>query len=206
MKSLSWLSKSKQSQTKWESTNWTKTLEDLLVSVLTPFPSIVIVNNLIWSDSCNWCLNVLHTSNWILTSHLDRLEVIILCFIEIRQIPENTNVFQTQIVPFVRVGVVWNFIFVNVLALPPGTSHSDKLTGVQFLRATPLITVFGRDPASVHDDSCTFNLNRVFLWKSILKGKFTTLITVERIDDIESFLSNAVNDSIFRNEDFLAHI
>jgi len=99
------------------------------VSIFVPSKPVVIINDII----SGWCLNAtffLEVISMSIVWHFDNLEVIELGLIPIGQVPENTNVFKGEVVPVIVIGVVRNFILVNVLSSSEDTLHLDELSGV----------------------------------------------------------------------------
>jgi hypothetical protein len=95
---------------------------------------------------------------------------------------------------------------VDVLALLPNTSKFNKLTAINFLRSAAFVTILSWDPSSVYNDGSTVNFNWVLLIKSSLKRQLTTLVTVERVDNIETIDLDAINILLPRNQYFFTHI
>ena len=89
------------------------------------------------------------------------MEVIVLAFVEVGQVPVNANIFEAQIVPLIGVWVVWYGVVVNVLAWHETSSEFDKFAGVQLSWAAAPLLVPGGDPAALHDQSCSVDADRV---------------------------------------------
>lgn len=153
-----------------------------------PSPSVVIFNKFIRSSRDNGRSGISFSLR-TLSSKVDFLEVIVFGFIEVRKVPEDADVFETQIVPFIVVRVVRYFILMYIFSLAPDSGHADKFTRVTFVRSAALVTVFSRDPSTVNDDGSSFNLNGVASIESIFKRKFTSFITVKWVDHIKSISS-----------------
>jgi len=124
-----------------------------------------------------------------LGTKVDFLEVVVFAFIEIGEIPEESHVLETEVGPLVVVGVVRYLIFMYSVSLSPGASHADNLTRVTLLRSAALVTVLSRDPSTVNNNGGSLNLNGVLSSESIFKGKFTSLVTVERVHHVEAFMA-----------------
>ena len=153
-----------------------------------PSPSVVIFNKFIRSSRGDGRSDIFFSSRTF-SSKVDFLEVIVFGFIEVRKVPEEADVFEAQVVPFIVVRVVRYFILMYVCSLAPDSSHADKFTGVTFVRSAALVTVFSRDPSTVNDDSSSFNLHGVASFESLFKRKLTSFITVKWVDHIKSISS-----------------
>ena len=134
---------------------------------------------------------------------MDNIEVVVLCFIPVRQVPEDADVLKAEVVPLVVIWIVGDFVIMDVLTLEPASGDSDQLPTVNLVWSASLISVCSRDPATVEDDSRAFKSYWVFSQiKEIIHRHFTTLITVERVNDIEAWYTLFSS----RDKDFLAVI
>lgn len=72
--------------------------------------------------------------------------------------------------------------------------------------ATALVTELGREPASVQNNSCSIDLDRVLALELILHGDFTSFVTIEGVEDVKSIVVHSVDSLFSRDEHFLACI
>ena len=119
---------------------------------------------------------------------LHRVEVIPLALIKVRQVPENTNILQTKIVPLIRVRIIWHLIVVDGFAREVASSNFHEFFRVYFLWARTLISESGRDPPSINDKCCSINFNCVFLVESRLHTQLTAFVTEKRINNVKAVL------------------
>ena len=127
--------------------NTPETLENSFVCHVISRPLIILLDNLIFGVSCHWGARIL-----FLTVKLHRIEVVVLCLIPIRKVPEYSDVFKAQVVPFIVVRVVWHRVFVNILSFEPAACDSNEFSFVDLRWSASLISVLGRNPTSVHDN------------------------------------------------------
>lgn len=115
-------------------------------------PTIIIFNYFIWFVSSHWSLTIQHSSILFL-AQVYSSEIVEFALFEVRQVPEKTNVFETQVVPLVVVWVVRVLVVMDVFALQPSACHFDKsLLLASLLWATSFVSVLGRDPSSADND------------------------------------------------------
>ena len=127
--------------------NTPETLENSFVCLVICRPVIILLDNLIFGVSCHWGARIL-----FLTVKLHCIEVVVLCFIPIRKVPEYSDVFKAQVVPFIVVRVVWHRVLVNILSFEPAACDSNEFSFVDLRWSASLISVLGRNPTSVHDN------------------------------------------------------
>ena len=108
-------------------------MEESFVSQLVPAPSVEIFNNLIGlvcgGRGCNF------KGSALFALQVDSLEVVELTLVEVREVPENTNVLQTEVIPFICIRVVGNLVVVYILSLAPGTGKTNQLARVDLFGA-----------------------------------------------------------------------
>jgi hypothetical protein len=153
-----------------------------------PSPLVVVFNKFIRRSRDNGRFGISFSFR-TLGTEVDFLKVVEFGFIEVRQVPEKADVFKAEVVPFIVVWVVRYFILMYVLSFSPHSGHADELTRVTFVRSASLVTVLGGDPATVNDDSSSFNLDGVSSLECLFEGKFTSFVTVKRVDHIKSISS-----------------
>jgi len=134
---------------------------------------------------------------------LNSVEVIPFALIEVRQVPENTNILQTEIVPLIGIGIIRYFIVVDLLAREVASSDFNKFFRVNFLRSGTLISVSSWDPSSINNKCSSIDFDCVFLFKSGLHTQLTAFVTEERVNDIESVTLLSIDDLLTRDENFL---
>ena len=100
---------------------------------------------------------------------VNSLEVVVLALVSIGQVPKNTDILQGNIVPLISVRIVWCLIVMQVGALPPAALDLDEFSGVQLLWPASLVLQSSWNPASVHNDSCSLNQDRILLANKLLK-------------------------------------
>jgi len=165
-----------------------------------PLPAVVVSNDIVR------CLNLRGTvllQVVVVSLQVDQLEVVVLGFVEVGQVPEDANVLKTQVVPLVAVRVVGHLVFMHVLSLSPGAGQFHELTGVDLLGSGALVTVLSRDPSTVHNNGSTLDVNRVLFVKSLLEVHFTALVTVNGVDHVEAGLFNTVNALLSGDQNLL---
>ena len=145
----------------------------------------------------------LNTSSAI-SVELNSVEVIPFALIEVRQVPENTNILQTEIVPLIAIRIIRYFIVVDSLAREVASSNFNKFFRVYFLRSGTLISISSWDPSSINDKGSSIDFDCVFLFKSGLHTQLTAFVTEKRVNHVESVTLLPINNLLTRNEYFLA--
>ncbi len=113
------------------------------------------------------------------------LEIVVFCFVVVRQVPEDANVFKGEVVPLIVIRIVGNLIVVNVLALSPDASQLNKFAGLsQVLGSASAILKISRNPPTIDNNGSTINGDGVFLCEGFLERKTTTFIAVKRIYNV----------------------
>ena len=160
---------------------------EVLVSSLVPPPLVVVLNYLIFAHTDDTCLFLEFVGVTILEIH--GVEVVIFGFVKVGQVPENADVFKSEIVPVVVVRVVWDFVIVDVFSFSEGALNLYQLPRVKLVRSHPLVTEIGWDPPTVDDDRCTLNFDGISLIEKLFERNFTSFITVKWIYDIKAWSS-----------------
>lgn len=103
-----------------------------------PSEPVVVINDSIvrWWYYTSLFLEVISSS---VVWHIDYLEVIVFALIPIGQVPEDSNVFKGEVVPFVGGWVVWNFVRVDVFSSPEDTLHLDELPAIYLRWSVSLV-------------------------------------------------------------------
>ena len=106
--------------------------------------------------------------------------------------------------PVIGVGVVRNLVIVDVFARHEAAGDLDEFTGTDFAGTTRLFTVFGWDPASSDDKSCSINANRILLQTNELSEReLTALVAIEGVDDVEAGHSLSLDNLCAWDQHFL---
>ena len=153
------------------------------MGVLVPSPAVVVIDELILGHGFDTSFSLEAVGICI---EIDSLEVVILGLIPVGDVPENTNVLQGQVVPFVVIWVVWNLVVVDILSGSEHTSNFDELPRVDLSWSIFLLSQVSWDPASVDDDGSSLDLDWVTSSEELLHGDLTALIAVEWVDNIKS--------------------
>ena len=117
-------SQSHTSNNKGDCTDGTKGNKELIVRLLRPAPLVVFIDHFIDTVSCYRCC--FHPGR-VLSFDIHTVEVVVLGFIEVWQIPVEANVLQAQVIPIVCIRVVRNRVFMDVLAWHVAAIDFDKL-------------------------------------------------------------------------------
>ena len=117
-------SKGQTSNNEGECTDGCERREELIVRLLSPAPLVVFIDNFVDTVSHNWCY---FYSRIVFSLDIHTVEVVVLGFVEVRQIPVEGYVFQAQVIPIVCIRVVRNRVFMDVLAWHVAAIDSDKL-------------------------------------------------------------------------------
>lgn len=112
------------------------------------------------------------------------MEVVIFGLIPVREIPENTNVFQGKVVPFVVVWIIWNLIVMNIFSSSENSSDLDELPRVDLSWPIFLISKVSWNPASIDNDSRSFDFDWITVVEKLLERNLTTFIAVKWVDYI----------------------
>jgi len=139
-------------------------------------------NNFIRFVSNNWSFGLSLTS----LAEVDSLEIIELGFIVVGEFPEDADILQCDVVPFVVVWVIGHFIIVNIFAFAPHSGNFSELTRVNFVGSAFLVSILGWDPSTVDDDSSSFDFDGVFLGECCLERNFTSFITVKGVEHVKA--------------------
>ena len=98
--------------------------KELIVRLFSPAPLVVFIDNFIETVShYRRCLN----SGFVFPIDIDTVEVVVLAFIEVWQIPVEGNVFQAQVIPIVCIRVIRNRVLMDALAWHVAATDLDKL-------------------------------------------------------------------------------
>ena len=134
------------------------------------------------------------------------MEVVVLALIEVWQVPEDANIFERQVVPFICIWVVGNLVVVDVFATSPCASHLHELSLVDLGRSAAFVSVLSRDPSSIDDDSSSVNLYRISLAKSILKRQTTAFVAIQGVDNVETFTDDSIHKFGSRYKHFFGEV
>ena len=105
-------------------TDGTKGSKELIVRLLRPAPLVVFIDHFINTVSCYRCCL---RPGRVFSLDIHTVEVVVLGFIEVRQIPVEGYVFQAQVIPIVCIRVVGNRVFMDILAWHVAAIDFDKL-------------------------------------------------------------------------------
>ena len=176
----------------------TETLFELVVRPLVPSPAVVVLDEAVglsWLDTVAVGAKVLE---------IDLLEVVVFLLVEVGQLPEDTDILERQVVPLIVVRVVGHLVVVDVLTSAEDTSDLHELTLVHVVGSHALVLEVKRNPATVHDNGGTLNVDAATLTgHESLHARLTTLITIQRVDNRVAFLALIV---LLGNEDLLGGI
>jgi hypothetical protein len=89
------------------------------------------------------------------------MEVVIFGLIPVRKIPENTNVLEGKVVPFVVIWIIWDLVVMEILTSSENSSDFNKLSGVDLGWSVSLISKVSWDPASIDNDSRSLNFDGI---------------------------------------------
>ena len=113
----------------------------------------MVVDNFVWLRCLDGGLYLIHSGIDVLAINLNCLEVVVFCFVVVWQVPKYSNIFQTQVVPFVRIWIIGYFVVMHVLSLAPHASKFNQLSCVYLLRSTTFVSILSRNPSSMYYDS-----------------------------------------------------
>ena len=117
------------------------------------------------------------------------MEVVIFGLIPVREIPENTNVLQGEVVPFIVIWIIWNLIVVDIFSSSEYSSNLDELPRVDLSWSIFLVSKVSWDPASVDNNSRSFDFNWVTIVEELFERNLTTFIAVKWVDNIKAVSS-----------------
>jgi hypothetical protein len=148
---------------------------------LVPSPFVVILNKFVFGDcfDTRFSLEIVRT-----ISKINSMEVVIFGLIPVREIPENTNVLKGKVVPFIVVWIIWNLIVMDIFSSSEYSSDLDELPRVYLSWPMFLVSKVCWNPASIDNDSRSFNFNWITVVEKLLERNLTTFITVKWVDYI----------------------
>ena len=105
-------------------TDGTKGHKELIVRLLRPAPLVVFIDHFINAVSCYRCCLL---PGRVFSMDINTVEVVVLGFIEVWQIPVEANVLQAQVIPIVVVRIIRDLVIMDVLAWHVAAIDLDKL-------------------------------------------------------------------------------
>ena len=117
-------SQSHTSNNERDCTDGTEGSKELIVRLLRPAPLVVFIDHFIDTVSCYRCCL---RPGRVLSLDIHTVEVVVLGFIEVWQIPVEANVLQAQVIPIVVVRVIRDLVIMDVLAWHVAAIDLDKL-------------------------------------------------------------------------------
>ena len=107
-----------------ECTDGCERREELIVRLLSPAPLVVFIDNFVDTVSHNWCY---FYSRIVFSLDIHTVEVVVLGFIEVWNIPVKAKVLQAQVIPIVCIRVIRNRVLMDALAWHVAATDLDKL-------------------------------------------------------------------------------
>ena len=156
---------------------------------LIPSPFVVILNEFVFGDRLDtrFSLEIVRA-----IFEINSMEVVIFGLIPVREIPENTNVLKGKVVPFVVVWIIWNLIVMDIFSSSEYSSDLDELPRVDLSWSIFLVSKVSWDPASIDNDSRSFDFNWITVVKKLLERNLTTFIAVKWVDNIIAISSCSI--------------
>lgn len=139
---------------------------------LTPSPFVVVFDkpiNADWLDRFAGLLTLLQ---------IDTLEVVVLTLVPVGQVPEDTDVFKSQVVPVVVVRVIRDLVVVDILTSPEHASKSNQCLLIDLIWSRSLVSEVSWNPSPVYDQGSFFDLNGIVAQNHFPEGVSTTLVTI----------------------------
>lgn len=127
-----------------------KSLLKSTMGVFMPSPAVMIINKLIPIDWLNARLFL--ESIVPLLTEVYSLEIIVLLLVEVREVPEDADILEAEIVPFVVIWVVWYFVVMDIFTGSEYTIDLYQLTGVDLSRSSSFVSETSWNPTSVYYD------------------------------------------------------
>ena len=146
-------------------TDGSEASKELIVRLLSPAPLVVFIDNFVDAVSHYRCC---HFSGIVLTLDIHTVEVVVLGFIEVWNIPVKAKVLQAQVIPIVCIRVIGDLVVMDILARHVAAIDLDKLLRVNLLRSACLLAESSRDPAASDNQGSSLDADRVLQRQTLL--------------------------------------